>query len=74
MSFLSGFLANIAKWVLENLFQGLINYFTRKKKEAEQKEIDDKNLKDLNDAIKKGKSDEEISQNAEDLLNGIKRD
>lgn len=74
MNFLSGFFANIAKWIIENLVQGLINYFTKQKKEAEQRAIDEKNVKDLIDSVKQGKSDEEISQNAEDLLNGIKRD
>lgn len=74
MNFLSGFFASIAKWIIENLVQGLINYFAKQKKEAEQRAIDEKNVKDLIDSVKQGKSDEEISQNAEDLLNGIKRD
>jgi len=46
----------------------------KEKMEKERKKVDEENSKELKEIIREGKSDEEISQKAEDLLNGLDRD
>lgn len=74
MSFLSGLIAKIAQWFIVNLIDKINEYFVQKKLEAERKAVDKKNLEDLINAVKEGKSDGEISKKAEDFLNSTKLD
>lgn len=73
MSFLNGFLATIAKWIIENLIKKINDYLLQKKLEAERKERDKKTLDELMNSIKEGKPDNEVSKKAEDFLNSIDR-
>lgn len=75
-AWLIGPLKNFALWLLEKLITKWISkakdWYLKKEKSAKQDEIDKENSQKLKDAIKENKSDEEISKNTENLLNGDK--
>lgn len=70
MGFLAGFFANIAIWFLEFigriLFRKADKFIDKKKQESKNKE----NLKDYQDAVKRGANDQEILEKERNLLNG----
>lgn len=74
MGFLSSIFAKIGEWLLTNIFKRISDYISKEKMEKERKKVDEENSKELKEIIREGKSDEEISQKAEDLLNGLDRD
>lgn len=76
MSFLTGLLSKFGTYFLEKMLMLWVNKVIQKYndylKKKEQQRIDQANLEKLNEAIKEGKSDEEISNASENFLNGNK--
>lgn len=74
MSYFSGLFFKALTFVLEKLVMSWLSVLAEKYKDylkkKEQERIDLENAKKYKDAINEGKSDEEISQAAQDFLNG----